>query len=329
MKRTVALFVSALLCAWTASAQEAKYKIPQYLSVSGFIDGQYTHDDAQNTFFVRRARVALSGQLLPKLEFRLQTELAGSSPKMLDAYFRYRFRPFLGIQAGQFKTPFTLESQYALLKKEGIDYAQVIAKLAGYGDVLGGNRSNARDIGVMVFGDMFMVGGNNPFPLLSYHVAMVNGPGINRKDDNRNKDVIARLDIHPLVRNLVLSASFVAGSYNDGTTVDASNNRISFGGEYKDKALTIRSEYARADIGGIGTIDGWYAVAGYWFDLPSSQRLRPVLRYDTYNNAGTVTTLCMAGLDWWPLSHLRLQTGYTRDISSNRNIFQVMASVSY
>jgi len=70
-------------------------------------------------------------------------------------------------------------------------------------------------------------------------------------------------------------------------------------------------------------------VAGYWFKLPYSRRLRPILMYDTYQNAGVATTLSMAGLDWWPLSHLRLQTGYTRDISSNRNIFQVMASVSY
>lgn len=330
MRRTAAFFFLALMCAWMpASAQEAKHKIPDYLSIGGFIEGQYTYDDTKNTFFVRRTRVFLDGHLLPELDFRLQAEMAGSTPRMLDAFFRYKFRPFLNIQAGQFKTPFTLESQYPLLKKEGIDYAQVIAKLAGYGDVLGGNRTNARDIGVMVFGDIFMVGGNNPFPLLSYHMALVNGPGINRKDDNRAKDIIARFDMRPFVRNLVLSASLVAGSYDDGVNANAANNRFSFGGEYKDDALTLRSEYVRADIEGYGIIDGYYAVAGYWFNLPAAQRLRPIVRYDTYNNAGAVTTLCMAGLDWWPFSRLRIQTGYTRDLSSDKNIFQVMASVKY
>ena len=322
--------ILALMCAWNAvSAQEAKRAIPDYLSISGFIDGQYTYDESQNTFFVRRARVLLKGQLLHNLDFRLQTEMAGSAPKMLDAFFTYKFKPFLNIQAGQFKTPFTLESQYPLLQKEGIDYAQVIAKLAGYGDVLGGNRTNARDIGLMLFGDILMVGNEKPFPLMSYHVALVNGPGINRKDDNRTKDIIARFDVHPFVRNLVLSASVVAGSYNSGDNANAANNRFSFGGEYKDDALTIRSEYVRADIEVTGVIDGYYVVAGYWFKLPASQRLRPIVRYDTYNNIGNVTTLCMAGLDWWPLSHLRLQTCYTRDITSNRNILQVMASVRY
>ena len=322
--------ILALMCAWNAvSAQETKRAIPDYISISGFIDGQYTYDESQNTFFVRRARVLLKGQLLPNLDFRLQTEMAGSAPKMLDAFFIYKFKPFLNIQAGQFKTPFTLESQYPLLKKEGIDYAQVIAKLAGYGDVLGGNRTNARDIGLMLFGDILMVGNEKPFPLMSYNLALVSGPGINRKDDNRAKDIIARFDVRPFVRNLVLSASVVAGSFNSGDNANAANNRFSFGGEYKDDALTIRSEYVRADIEVTGVIDGYYVVAGYWFKLPASQRLRPIVRYDTYNNIGNVTTLCMAGLDWWPLSHLRLQTCYTRDITSNRNILQMMASVRY
>ena len=298
MFRKAALLILAFICVWAeVSAQDAKYRIPEYLSISGFIDGQYTLDDSQSTVFIRRARVSLSGQLLPGLEFRLQTEMAGSAPKMLDAYFRYKFRPYLGMQAGQFKTPFTLESQYSLLKKEGIDYAQVIAKLAGYGDVLGGNRSNARDLGFMVFGDLFMVG-SDPFPLLSYNVALVNGPGINRKDDNRAKDIIARFDVRPFVRDLVLSASVVAGSYDDGVNTNAANNRFSFGGEYKTERLTVRSEYVRADIGSVGIVDGWYAVAGYWFNLPAAQRVRPIVRYDTITNAGTVRTLCMAGIDY-------------------------------
>lgn len=334
MVKRASLSLVVLLSFWTAvSAQEAKSRIPQYLSLSGFIEGQFTCDDAQNTFFIRRARVLLGGEVLPDLEFKLQAEMAGSAPRMLDAYFKYKFRPYLNVQVGQFKTPFTLESQYPLLKKEGIDYAQVIAKLAGYGDVLGGNRSNARDIGLMLYGNMLMVGQSNPFPLLSYNVGLFNGPGINRKDDNRTKDIIARFDVRPFVRNLVLSASVVAGSYNDGVTADAANNRFSFGGEYKDESLTVRSEYVRADIEGAGIIDGYYAVAGYWFDLPLGQRLRPIVRYDTYNNAGTVTTLCMAGLDWWPLSHLRLQFNCTRAYdpapASPRNVFQVMASVRY
>ena len=322
------------MSAWTAvSAQETKYKIPQYLTVSGFIDGQFTSDNTQKTFFIRRARVALGGQMLPNLEFRLQTEMAGNAPKMLDAYFKYKFRPYLNIQAGQFKTPFTLESQYPLLTKEGIDYAQVIAKLAGYGDVLGGNRSNARDIGFMLYGDILMVGRSEPFPLLSYNVGLFNGPGINRKDDNRSKDIIARFDVRPFVRNLVLSASVVAGSYNDGATAELANNRFSFGGEYKDESLTVRSEYVRADIEKAGTIYGYYAVAGYWFNLEQGQRIRPIVRYDTYNNNGSVSTLYMAGLDWWPLSHLRLQVNITRAYepapASPRNVLQVMASVKF
>lgn len=319
-------------------AQEARSKMPTSISLGGFVDAQYTLDDARNTFFIRRARLILTGSLLPGLEFKVQPELAGT-PRLLDAFFKYSFRPWFNFQAGQFKTPFTLESQYSLLTKEGIDYAQVIAKLAGYGDILGGNRSNARDIGFMISGNLLEVGEGRHFPLLSYNVALVNGPGINRRDDNLSKDIIARFDVRPIVRNLVLSASVVAGTYNDETVPDATNNRFSFGGEYKTDALTLRSEYVRADIGRSGEMtvsDGYYFVAGYWFDLPTGQRIRPVLRYDTYNDglfeagsANATTTLCMASLDYWPVSHLRLQAAYTRDISSGRNILQAMASVKF
>lgn len=79
-------------------------------------------------------------------------------------------------------------------------------------------------------------------------------------------------------------------------------------------ALTIRSEYVRADIETGGeplTTDGYYLVAGWWLPLESSFRLRPVQRYDRLNSAGTSSVLYMAGLDCWPLSHLRLQAGYT------------------
>ena len=307
-------------------AQNAGPKIPAYWSVEGFINSQYSYSPGEtNTFFIRHARVDLKGFVSDKLEFRLQTEFAGPV-KVLDAAIKCKFHKGFNIQIGQFKTPFTLESQYHLLKKEGIDYAQAINRLSGYNDPLPGNRNNGRDIGVMAYGGLFEVG-DKPFPLLSYNIGIFNGSGINRKDDNLTKDVIARFDVRPYIKNLVLSASFIAGTYNDGLNSNAANNRISFGGEYKDDALTVRSEYVRADIdvSGQATVsDGFYIVTGYWFDLPGSQRLRPVLRYDTINYFGDKNTLFMAGMDWWPWTHLRLQVNYI-----SNDVFQAMVSVKF
>lgn len=334
MKKTT-LFLLVLLCFSVAAFAQRQSSFNRFASFSGHIDTQYTYDEGSNTFSLKRVRLAVTGEPVPGLEYRLQADMAGSASKILDAFLRYRFNPFLNIQAGQFTTPFTLESQYSLLKKEGIDYAQAISRLSGYNDVISERNSNGRDIGVMVYGNLFEVG-ENPYPIIKYNIGIFNGAGINRVDVNRAKDIIARVDVHPYVRNLVLSASVVAGSYDNGVNANAANNRFSVGGEYKDDALTIRSEYVRAHIDNGGeklSYDGYYAVAGYWFDLTDSSRLRPIVRYDTFNDAGVVTTLYMAGVDYWPLAHLRLQLGYTHSYapqsSAHRNILQAMVSVSY
>lgn len=317
----------------TAYAQDNRSKTPAYLTIGGFIDGQYTLDADQNTFFVRRARLSISGDVTEHLEYKLQTEMAGGV-RMIDAFVKCKFCNWLNLELGQFKTPFTLESQYILLNKEGIDYAQAINRLSGYNDPLPGNRTNGRDIGVMVYGGLMKLDGG--YSLLNYNVGVFNGSGINRKDDNLTKDIIARLDVHPFLKDLVLSASLIRGTYADAGNPDAANNRYSFGGEYKSDALTIRSEYVRADIETGGeplTTDGYYLVAGWWLPLESSFRLRPVLRYDRLNSAGTSSVLYMAGLDCWPLSHLRLQAGYTicTEIPSAtpHHLIQAMASVKF
>lgn len=328
------IVAAGLLCPGRARAQQNMSKTPAYLTIGGFIDGQYTRDADQNTFFIRRARLSVTGDVTEHLEYKLQTEMAGGV-RMIDAFVKCQFCDWLNLELGQFKTPFTLESQYILLNKEGIDYAQAISRLSGYNDPLPGNRTNGRDIGMMVYGNLLSCDGGT-YPLLKYHVGVFNGSGINRKDDNLSKDIIARIDIHPLMRNLVLSASLIRGTYADAVNPDAANHRYSFGGEYKDKALTLRSEYVRADIeagGAVTSTDGFYVVAGWWLPFESSFRLRPVLRYDRLNTAGDSSVLYMTGLDCWPWSHLRLQAGYTLctevPAAARRHMFQAMASVKF
>lgn len=338
MKRTLQILIAAamLLCASPAAfAQEAGPKIPAYWSVSGFINSQYSYVPSQtSTFFIRHARLDLKGFISDKLEFRLQTEFSGNV-RLVDAHVKCKFHKCFNVEVGQFKTPFTLESQYSLLKKEGIDYAQVISKLSGYSDILPGNRTNGRDIGVMVYGAL-LESEPGGYPLLSYNVGVFNGSGINRKDDNLGKDIIARLDIHPFVKDLVLSASMIRGTYAEAANSEAANNRFSFGGEYKSDVLTVRSEYVRADVeagGALSTTDGFYVAAGYWLPFVSGFRLRPILRYDSMTSAGSPFVLYMSGLDCWPWGNLRLQTCYTLctdgTFAAPSHLLQAMVSVKF
>ena len=43
------------------------------------------------------------------------------------------------------------------------------------------------------------IGMEEDYMLLNYNVGVFNGCGINRKDDNLSKDIIARFDIHPFL----------------------------------------------------------------------------------------------------------------------------------
>ena len=337
---TLAFAVSVGL---TARAQESSSKIPSYLSISGFIDNQYSYESQQNndgsytelnTLNIRRARFDVKGSFNEHLEFRLQADFAGS-PKIVDAYVKYKFNKLVNIELGQFKTPFTLENQYSPLNLESIENSQVISSLSGYSDVLGGKRNNGRDIGVVLYGDL-LNSSDGTFPLVSYNIGVFNGSGINTKDENLSKDVIGRLDIHPFIKDLVLSASAVKGAYYDGTDGNAGNNRFSFGAEFKDEALTVRSEYVRADYQNGGTwlkADGFYVLAGYWFKLGNDQKLRPVVKYDHFNRNDVNSDLYLVGIDWWLESHLRLQLNYTlrerEQFDKKSNTVAAMVSIKF
>lgn len=86
----------------------------------------------------RQARPrGVQGRPLAKIDYRLQLEFA--SPKIVDAYLR--FKPFdqLNVQIGQFKVPFTIENtHYAPLKFEFIEYSLgTPRRLMGLDDVSG------------------------------------------------------------------------------------------------------------------------------------------------------------------------------------------------
>ena len=59
-------------------------------------------------------------------------------------------------------------------------------------------------------------------------------------------------------------------------------------------------------------------------ELKAMRGSRPVVRYDTIKYLGDESTLFMAGLDWWPWTHLRLQANYI-----SNNTFQTMLSVKF
>ncbi len=326
--------------------KERKFHISDYIQVGGFINSQYEYtykDNGENidptqssVFQIRRARLDLKGTITPRIEFRLQGDFA-NSPKLIDAFVKFKFCRYINLQVGQFKIPFTLENPYAPLDLELADNAQVISALSGYSDVTGiSSYANGREIGLMINGTLLQFERDGQkYPLLDYAVGVFGGNGINVKKDNMAKDIAGRIEFHPFLKHLSLSGSAYWGRYAMGDDLgDGLRLRCAGGAQYKDENLTVRGEYvwgktdiARTDVDLITPYvqnletQGFYVIASYWFrfgwggNSTVQQKLRPVLRYDFYQKDLTLengaSTHYSAGIDWWPEKHVQLRLQYT------------------
>ena len=359
MKRKSLLLIVmmfALASLSTASAQEKKKLIGDYLSISGWMNIQYDYEsqllndgltlDQVNTFNVRRARLDFKGNLCKNVEFRVQGDLAGT-PKLVDGFVKIKLQKYFNIQVGQFKIPFTFENPQSPLTLEGVEYAQVISKLSGYSDISGvSTYSGGRDVGIMIYGNVFKFERNGKeIPILTYKLGMFNGNGMNKKDANLSKDIAGSVEVCPGVEGLMLAASYYGGNYylSAANKDNANRDRFTVGGKYENGRLTVRSEYI------IGTTemaegaetynlnsDGFYVTGGYWFNI-KNQRIRPVARYDFFrkniDTPETNSTYYMVGVDWWPYKNLRLLVNYTMKdkpgFDHMGNLFQAQLSVKF
>lgn len=346
----------ALASLSTASAQEKKKLIGDYLSISGWMNIQYDYEsqlsndgltlDQVNTFNVRRARLDFKGNLCKNVEFRVQGDLAGT-PKLVDGFVKIKLQKYFNIQVGQFKIPFTFENPQSPLTLEGVEYAQVISKLSGYSDISGvSTYSGGRDVGIMIYGNVFKFERNGKeIPILTYKLGMFNGNGMNKKDANLSKDIAGSVEVCPGVEGLMLAASYYGGNYylSAANKDNANRDRFTVGGKYENGRLTVRSEYI------IGTTemaegaetynlnsDGFYVTGGYWFNI-KNQRIRPVARYDFFrkniDTPETNSTYYMVGVDWWPYKNLRLLVNYTMKdkpgFDHMGNLWQAQLSVKF
>jgi phosphate-selective porin OprO and OprP len=98
------------------------------LALGGLLQVQYDggdrgdarFSDGNNRFYLRRARVNVSGKFLEQFDFRVEVELSGSlantsnlRAQLTDGFVTWRRYPFLNVWAGQFKTYFGYEQLYS------------------------------------------------------------------------------------------------------------------------------------------------------------------------------------------------------------------------
>jgi phosphate-selective porin O/P len=243
---------------------QAPSKPPPSVKLSGYIQGRETFQkDIGITSTINRARLAAGGTVPGNLDWRIQGEFrTGSvgtnraSVSLQDAYVRW-IHDALGLQLGQFKTPFTREFITSLTEVETADRATVVDSLAP-----------KRDIGVMAD---YAIGGRG---LIS--AGIFNGEGQNLTANTDSSVLgVARVQFRP-IPYLVLGAN-AARYFADSTRygVDAS---------IEAPWVILRGEYVgqRRDVLDNGDDKGWYALAA----SPVRPWLQPVLKYEWFERSG-------------------------------------------
>lgn len=335
--------LAAEVAALKAQAAARDARLDRLPRLSGYVQAGYEWSDESSSFFIKRVRLDLRGALARTLDYRVQLEFA-SSPKIVDAYLHYKPFRQLNFKLGEYKIPFTIENtDYVPLKFELIEYPLALQRLMGFAEPIGGRyvggamqggetlKDTGRDMGLTLHGSFFPCGER---ALLSYDVGVLNGAGINLRDNNRSKDVVARLTLRP-VRGLTLSGSWYGGEYGADCL---ERQRVSAGVCYDRGRGVVRGEwiggrtgYAATEEYAAGTFDssGWYVLGG----VRLTPTLMPVVRYDTLlpdtASADSRQTNWTVGILWHPVKYLRCQLNYTYEHyaapgMTDRNVVAVM-----
>ncbi len=268
------------------------------IKLSGWVQARWTNAaGTTNPLELRRARLALDGSLAEKISYRVQAD-AVRSPVLLDARLDFNSLPYAKLTVGQFKIPFSQENLISSRDLIPIERSLVVNNLVPGRDI----GSNGRDIGAQLAGNFQRADGR---PLLDYSVGVFNGAGINRRDDNRRKDVAAWLAVHPTAGLLL------AGDYYNGATGTQKLSRERAGVEfaYVRKLYSLRGEYIWGHDDSIRK-GGWYTQFAYRF-RPQWEGLFRFDNYDPNRRASKDTTnTYLVGLNWHLSKWVKFQADY-------------------
>jgi phosphate-selective porin len=249
-----------VLVTTTAGAQAPATATSSPAKLSGYVQARETYQESIGlTGTINRARLAASGNATGNITWRIQGEFrTGSvgtgkaSVSLQDAYVRWA-KDGVGVQLGQFKTPFTREFITSLAELETADRSTVVDSLAP-----------KRDIGVMA---EYAFEGRGIVT-----VGVFNGEGQN-VTVNRDSSAlgVARVVVRP-VPFLALGTN-VARYFRDSTRYGADAS-------LESPWMILRAEYVGQHHDQVtGDDKGWYALAA----APVRPWVEPVLKYEWFN----------------------------------------------
>ena len=211
------------------------------ITLNGYAQGGWSYQDINgqktNSYNLKRTLLWAKARITDRWSFLFMHDFS-SVPQEFYTDYRVTKDNSLTVRLGQFKHSYTMENPMSPTQLELIDvYSQAVLYLAGEGpDPLNGVNFG-RDQGLMVFGDLFK-------NALHYELALMSGQGINRKDNNNQKDFIAKLELRPMDGLRLVGSGYLGTGNAVGTA--AWNPTIALGDNYKRNRYSVGAEYKTA-----------------------------------------------------------------------------------
>ncbi len=301
--RVVLLCGAMLFLAEAAAASDVDIKF------GGFGQFQYYYEQGSNIskFVPKRVRFKATGTLTEKVGFFIQHDFWGAggtppAPRLLDARFDYTLCPCAKLSAGQFALPFGIEVSNSPYNLDAITYSYVVG--TGWPQTPGptGFFPYNRDLGVMFWGTY----PKNDWKA-TYNLAVFNGGGYDKSEENQYKDVVGRLA--GSYKWATLGGSYYYGK--TGAISDSLKDKVRFGGDLKlDRApFLFQTEFIQGWDDTV-TRRGYYALA----EVKLWKVLQPVIKYDVWDpNTATgnnQVNKIAGGLNWYFSPNSKLQAIY-------------------
>ena len=298
------------------------------ITLNGYAQGGWSYqnpnDKATNSYNLKRTLLWAKARITDRWSFMFMHDF---SSVVQEYYTDYRISndKSLTVRIGQFKHSYTMENPMSPTQLELIDvYSQAVLYLAGEGpDPLNGV-NYGRDMGLEIYGDLFK-------GALKYNIALMSGQGINRKDQNNQKDFIAKLEVKPFDGLRIVGSGYLGtgnavgkAAWNPDIQVgdNYKRNRYSVGAEYKTVAYSpgqykearpasIRAEWLGGEDGEVGSRGGYVTTC-----IPVAGALDLVASGETFDRNTSVDgwdqTNLTLGLQYWFYKKCRVQLQYTR-----------------
>ena len=332
---TFCLLFSAVLHAQKPDTEDTKtksQKIPAWvttlserLELHGYAQAGYTwqhqEDVHSNSFDLKRVLFWAKANVTDRWSFLFMHDF---SSVVQEFYTDYRFLPKkeLNVRFGQFKNSLSMQNPLSPTKLELIDcYSQAVVYLTGCGsDPLNGVQYG-RGLGIMLYGDLFK-------NQLHYEFAVMNGSGINRKDNNKHKDVIGKLEYRLKPNFRIVTTGQLGKGHALETSVycpdiaageDYKRDRWSVGTEWKAHTEGVdywknRTAQVQAEV--LGGRDGRNHSIGAYVTacLPVYKGMDVIASADYFNyntDLGLKQMNLVLGVQYWFYKTCRVQIQYT------------------